>query len=99
MTEISYYIFIAATCTHSKVDVQNSVLSPNHSSRGVAESHKPSSLTVPHSWDPVSPGTMYTYKEKKDIKNIREALCDYFEAHKHIFQQCIIPTLSSHFSF
>ena len=42
-------ILTAATCTHSKVDVQTSVVSPNHSSRGVVESHKPSSLTVPHS--------------------------------------------------
>ena len=56
MSDIAY-VLIAATCTHSKVDVQDSVLSPNHSRFGVAESHKPSSITVPHNWDPVSPGT------------------------------------------
>ena len=66
MTDIVYDILFPTTCTHSKVREQSSCsgFSPNHSSRGVAESHEPSSLTVPHSWDPVSPGTI---KKIKDI--------------------------------
>ena len=56
------------TVTHSRVDMQKSVLNATHNSLGVSELQTSVFSTVPHNCDPVRPGTIIIITKDYKIK-------------------------------